>query len=250
MSFQERRKKILLLVNEFENLSVEQIVEKTGSSPATVRRDLADLASEGLITRTHGGAMKPDEGRFTSFDRKQGANDAVKQAIGKRAAANVKDGDIIFMDCGSTVFAMCPHLKKLSKLKVVTNSLPIVAELLGAPGISINLIGGELDAERKAIHGDMAIAHINNYHADKAFIGIDGFTLDGLSSHSEKEAGITRAFYSNANEVYLLCDSSKAGKPAYLKIGPVTAINYLITDEGLNPGLKHNIEELGVEVQV
>lgn len=250
MSFQERRKKILLLINEFENLSVEQIVEKTGSSPATVRRDLLDLAAEGLILRTHGGAMKPDDNRFTAFVQKQSMNDTVKQAIGRRAAANVQNGDAIFMDCGSTVFAMCPHLKKFNKLRVITNSLPIVAELMNVAGISINLVGGELDNERKAIHGDTAIAHINNYHADKAFIGIDGLTLDGLSSHSEKEAGITKAFLNNADDVYLLCDSSKIGKPAYLKIAPLIVVKHLITDEGLAVGYRKDMEELGIDVQV
>lgn len=250
MSFQERRRKILLLIHEFENLSVAEIAVKTGSSPATVRRDLTDLAEEGSIVRTHGGAMKPDDGRFTGFDNKQQANNEVKQAIGKLAALSVKDGDTIFMDCGSTVFMMCAHLKKMNKVRIITNSLPVVAEMMDAPGISINIIGGELDAGRKAVHGDTAIAHIDNYHADKAFIGIDGITLQGLSSHSEKEATITKAFCRNASSVYLLCDSLKIGKPSYIKTGPLTIINHLLTDTSLSEELRLRIAETGIDVQV
>lgn len=249
MSFQERKKEILRILDEFESLSVIEISEKLSISPATVRRDLLDLSEEGFLIRTHGGAMRRDDLPLTSFNKKQGSNEEYKLAIGKLAAAQVKSGDIIFMDCGSTVFAMCPHLKKIDNLKIITNSLPIVSELMNVPGISINLIGGELDSSRKAIHGDIAIQHIDNYHAYKAFIGIDGISIEnGLSSHSEKEASITKAFCRNAETVYLLCDSSKIGKDAYLKLGPLAMINYLITAPLLDNNLKYKIEEQGLSI--
>ena len=249
MSFPERKKEILRILDEFEALSVMEIAQKLSISPATVRRDLLDLSQEGFLTRTHGGAMKLDDLPLTSFNKKQGSNDERKQAIGKLAAEQVKSGDIIFMDCGSTVFTMCPHLKKFNQLKIITNSLPIVAELMNVPGISINLIGGELDASRKAIHGEIAIGHIDNYHALKAFIGIDGISIEnGLSSHSEMEASITKAFCRNAEQVYLLCDSSKIGKDAYLKLGPLNLIDYLVTDEMIDSGLKSGVIEQGVVV--
>ncbi len=249
MSFQERKKDILRIVDEFESLSVIEISQKLSISPATVRRDLLTLSEEGLLVRTHGGAMKVDDQRFISFNAKQTANDSTKQAIGKLAATFVKDDDIIFLDCGSTVFTMCPHLKKINNLKVITNSLPVVAELMEAPGISINLIGGELDKGRKAIHGDAAIQHIDNYHAVKAFIGIDGISVEnGLSSHSEKEASITKAFCCNADRAYLLCDSSKIGKDAYIKTGPLSIINYIVTDLFLNSDLRNKISKKGIIV--
>jgi DeoR family fructose operon transcriptional repressor len=249
MSFQERSKKILMILDEFESLSVLEISQKLAISPATVRRDLLDLSKEGFLLRTHGGAMKSDDLQITGFNKKQATNDLSKQAIGKTAAENVKNGDTIFMDCGSTVFTMCLHLKKFSKLKIITNSLPIVAELMNVPGISINLIGGELDAGRKAIHGEMAIQHIDNYHAFKAFIGIDGLSIEkGLTSHSEKEATITKALCRNADDVYLLCDSSKIGKDAYIKLGPLSIVKFLITDNQLSASLKNRISAKGITI--
>lgn len=249
MSFQERSKKILTLLDEFESLSVLEISQKLGISPATVRRDLLDLSKEGFLIRTHGGAMRSDDLPLTAFNKKQSANDINKQAIGKIAATGVKNGDTIFMDCGSTVFTMCPHLKQLNNLKIITNSLPVVAELMNVPGISINLIGGELDAERKAIHGDMAIQHIDSYHALKAFLGIDGLSIaNGLSSHSEKEASITKAYIRNSEVVYLLCDSSKIGQDAYIKLGPLSMINYLVTDARCSPSLKNRFTAKDVTV--
>jgi len=249
MNYQERKKEILRIVNKSGSLSVIEIAHKLTISPATVRRDLLDLSNEGLLIRTHGGAMKLDELPLTSFNSKQPANNLHKYKIGKLAAEQVKSGDVIFMDCGSTVFAMCQHLKSISRLKVITNSLPIIAELLDVRGININLVGGELDAERKAIHGPVAVQHVDNYHADKAFIGIDGFSLEnGLSSHTEKEASITKAFIRNADEVYLLCDASKIGKDAYLKIGPLSMINYLVTNLQLDGAVTNKIAAKGIKV--
>jgi DeoR family fructose operon transcriptional repressor len=250
MSFQERKKKIIEAVNKFESLTVMELSEKLEISPATIRRDLHNIAGEGFLIRTHGGAMKLDDRPLTSFIKKQSANDANKQEIGKLAAKFVREGDTIFLDCGSTVFKMCHHLKKMSDLKVITNSLPVIAELIDVPGISVNLIGGELDKKRKAIHGEKALNHIDSYHANKAFVGVDGFSIEnGLTAFSEKEATITKAFARNADVVYLLCDSSKIGKDTYMKFAPLSMIHHLVTDKDLNPRKKKALVKEGVEIE-
>ncbi|PTT00155.1 DeoR/GlpR transcriptional regulator [Pedobacter sp. HMWF019] len=231
MSFQERKKKILNILEEFDQLSVSEISEKTAVSPATVRRDLKDLDAQGLLQRTHGGAIKLETQKFTGFHQKKNVSESKKQFIAKLAAEHVKPGDTLFMDCGSTVFAMCSYLKKTKPLKIITNSLPIVAELMTCPEISLNLIGGELDQARRAVHGQMALEHINHYHAPKAFIGTDGFSIKkGLTSNTELEASITKAFCINADQVYLLCDASKIESNAYVQSASLSQIKYLITD--------------------
>lgn len=249
MAFEERKKDILKILDEFNSLTVFEIAEKLSASPATIRRDLLILSEEGFLIRTHGGAMRRDDLEITSFIKKQTANNETKELIGKSAAGMVQPGDVIFMDCGSTVFTMCKHLKKKDKLKIITNSLPVVAELMNVPGISINLIGGELDTSRKAIHGTKAVEHIDGYHADKAFIGIDGLSIEkGLSSHSEAEASITAAYCRNATDTYVLCDSSKIGFNAYINTGPLSTINYLITDNKLQADLKNRFLKKNITV--
>src|SRR5699024_2048827 len=149
-------------------------------------RALHDIADEGLLLRTHGGAMKLENPVLTSFTAKSGAHESDKERIAALAADSVQDGDVIFLDCGSTVFKMCNFLEKKNSITVITNSLPIMAELMDAPAVTLNLIGGELDKQRKAIHGHQAIAHIDTYHAHKSFIGIDGLSAkNGLTAHSE-----------------------------------------------------------------
>jgi DeoR family transcriptional regulator, fructose operon transcriptional repressor len=250
MSFQERKKKILTALQESESLTVFELAEILEVSPATIRRDLHDIAEEGLLVRTHGGAMKMENPVITGFSEKSGVNNAKKETIAQQAAALVQDGDVIFLDCGSTVFGMCRFLKK-KNIKVITNSLPILAELIDAPGIGINLIGGELNKSRKAVHGDKAVQHINGYHAHKAFIGVDGISAEnGLTAHSEHESTITSAFIANAAEVFLLCDSSKISKDSYVKFAGLSEITRLITDSGLGDDYRQKLESKGLPVNI
>lgn len=249
MNFQERKKKILAAVIEAGSLSVFELSDKLSMSPATIRRDLHDITEEGLLLRTHGGAMKIENPVLTGFSDKSGVNNQNKEKIGKEAVELVGDGDTIFLDCGSTVFQMCRYLKKKNNIRVITNSLPIMAELIDIPSISINLIGGELNKSRKAVHGDKAVQHIDSYHAHKAFIGVDGISAEnGLTAHSEHESTITAAFIRNAAQTFLLCDSSKVGKDSYIKFGSLAEISSLVTDKELSTGLQDQLVQKGLNV--
>jgi len=231
MNFQKRKNIILELIKDLGELSVSDIAEKTGASEITVRRDLAALAANGLLYRTHGGAMKIELTK-TPFDFKNKAavNADQKDHICRIAASEILEGDIIFMDCGSTVFRLCQFIKN-KEIKVVTNSLPVLYELMGS-AVKINLVGGEVDPVRQAIHGKIAEEHICRYQVNKAFLGVDGISSEnGLSAHSELEAGITLAASSHADVTYLLCDISKIGKDKYLQFAPANLVNVLITNE-------------------
>ncbi|HEX3384445.1 MAG TPA: DeoR/GlpR family DNA-binding transcription regulator, partial [Mucilaginibacter sp.] len=115
------------------------------------------------------------------------------------------------------------------KIKVITNSLPVVYELQNSQ-VSLNIIGGEFNAERQAVHGKVANEHIARYHATKAFLGVDGISRNGLFANSELEADITQAFADNSSKTYLLCDGSKVGKETYLRFGKLETINTVITN--------------------
>lgn len=250
MNFQERKKKILAALDNAESLTVFELAEILEASPATIRRDLGDIAEEGLLIRTHGGAMKIENPVLTGFSEKSGVNNPAKEQIAEKAASYVQDGDIVFLDCGSTVFQMCRFLKKKS-IRVITNSLPVLAELFDVPSIQINLIGGELNKARKAIHGDKAVQHINGYHAHKAFIGVDGLSAEnGLTAHSEHESTITTAFIRNAGQVMLLCDGTKIGRDSYVKFAELSAVHTLITDAGADAEKVAALQQSGLNVDI
>ncbi|NBB20388.1 DeoR family transcriptional regulator [Runella sp. CRIBMP] len=231
MSYQSRKQIILKIVEEKGEAEVKELAQLIDTSEITIRRDLGQMAADGLIYRTHGGAMKLSlVNPPVSFAQKSGVNAEKKEHICRLAAAEIHDGEVIFMDCGSTVFRLCPFIKN-KKIKVITNSLPVVYELMNTE-VSINLIGGELDNERQAVHGVMATEHIQRYRANKAFLGVDGISAEnGLSAGSEKEAEMTKAMAANALVTYLLCDSTKLGRNRYLTFAPLQLVDVLVTDE-------------------
>lgn len=230
MRLQSRKQQIVKLVETQGEMSVADLATQTGSSAPTIRRDLWALAQEGLLYRTHGGAMKLSlVQRPVGFMQKIGQNLDKKDYICQLAAREISEGDTIFMDCGSTVFRLCHYLKN-KRIKVITNSLPVVAELLQSE-VSVNLIGGEIDRDRQAVHGLVAGEHIRRYRADKAFLGVDGISLvNGLSAHSEKEAEISLQMMQQARQNYLLCDATKIEKDAQLSFADLSRIHVLITD--------------------
>ncbi|SEM67031.1 transcriptional regulator, DeoR family [Mucilaginibacter gossypiicola] len=229
MNFPKRKQKIIEQLNLNGEVDIKQLAAEMNTSEITIRRDLNQLAVDGVLYRTHGGATKvnPHE-KPHSFANKSAQNAVVKDAICRRAASQINDGDIIFMDCGSTVFRLCQFIKN-KKIKVITNSLPVIYELQDSVA-SVNIIGGELDKERQAVHGTIAIEHIQKYRATKAFLGIDGISQTGLFANSEQEASITTAFAANSAYTYILCDAGKIGKETYLNFAGLNIINAIITD--------------------
>lgn len=248
MNFQKRKNIILNLVEDLGEVNVKELADQMDISEITVRRDLITLAADGLIYRTHGGAMKIELTK-TPFDfkNKVATNIEQKDHICRLAAQEIEDEDIIFMDCGSTVFRLCQFIKQ-KEIHVITNSMPVVYELMNS-AVKINLVGGEIDKDRLAVHGRIAEEHIARYQANKAFVGVDGISAEnGLSAHSENEAGITLAMSAHANVTYLLCDSSKIGKDKYLQFAPASLINVLISNERTNSIAE--LEKKGIRVLV
>lgn len=248
MNFLERKKEILKLVEERNSINVETLAKALHTSAITIRRDLSILAEEGLILRTHGGAMKiNDSAENVGFINKAVVNAAAKEYICRNASKYIKNGDTIFLDCGSTVSKLCPFIR-YRKIKVITNSLPVIHELINS-SVNLIIIGGQVDKERRAIHGVMANEQIARYQCTRAFIGVDGISLaKGLTANSEKEAGVTKAIAANSNEVFLLCDSGKLEKDKYFQFAPLNLIDYLVTDSDADKKLLLKYKKKGIEV--
>jgi DeoR family transcriptional regulator, fructose operon transcriptional repressor len=248
MNFQVRKQKLVEKLEQVGIIDVKEMAVLLETSEITVRRDLTILVEQGLMIRTHGGAMKVSLSQMpVSFAQKSAINAEQKDEICRKAVSQIQEGDVIFLDCGSTVFRMCPFIRNL-KIKVVTNSLPIINELMGSK-VSLNFAGGEIDTERQAAHGKMAVEHFGRYRADKAFVGIDGISLkNGLSASGEKEAEITMALTQNARETFFLCDSTKLEKDRYFPFAPIEFVQNLITDSLVLDSLIEQYRAIGIRV--
>lgn len=248
MNFQLRKQKLIEKLEKDGVIDVKEIAILLETSEITIRRDLTILAEQGLLVRTHGGAMKVSLTQIpVSFAQKSAINSNQKDEICRKASEQIQEGDVVFLDCGSTVFRMCPLIRNM-KIKVVTNSLPIINELINS-SVSLNFAGGEIDFERQAAHGKMAVEHFQRYQADKAFVGIDGISIEnGLSASSEKEAEITMAITQNTRKTFFLCDSSKLEKDRYFPFASINFVKNLITDSKASEQLISSYNALGIEV--
>lgn len=245
MNFQKRKQIILEKLKATGEVDIKQAAAELKTSEITIRRDLNKLAEDGLLYRTHGGAMQVNPLDIPhEFVNKAAKNVEAKDKICRAAAAEISDGDIIFMDCGSTVYRLCQFIKS-KRIKVITNSLPVVYELQNSL-VSLNIIGGEFNAERQAVHGKIADEHIARYKATKAFLGVDGISHNGLFANSELEASITEAFAAHSARTYLLCDESKIGRETYLRFAGLDAIDTIITNSRSDE--LASIRKMGVEV--
>ena len=152
MRFEKRKRFIVEKLKATEQVEVVDIVDAFQVSAITARRDLIQLEKEGLLVRTHGGAIisqqQTSKKKLFSYDEKVVINRERKEYIAKLAMGLIDDGDVIFIDSGSTLFNLAAHLKDFNNLTVITNSLPVASELLGHPNIRNNLVGGEIDHER------------------------------------------------------------------------------------------------------
>ena len=248
MNFQLRKHKIVEKLDQTGHCTVKELAAHLDTTMITVRRDLVTLAEQGFLVRTYGGAMKTSLSQLpVSFLQKTMINFDQKESICRRAASLIQDGDVVFLDCGSTVFRMCSFIRHL-KIKVVTNSLPIANELINS-AVSLNFIGGEVDKERQAAHGVLAVRHVKYYRATKAFVGIDGISLkNGLSASSEKEAEMTTVLAQNAQETYFLCDSTKLEKDRYFPFAPINFVQNLITDDQASDEILVAYQAAGIRI--
>ncbi len=248
MDFEGRKRFILSRLEKEGTVLTQEITEYCDVSEVTARRDLTYIESQGLLSRIHGGAVKSRSAdAMFSYDKTALHNRDRKIRISASAASFIEENDSIYVDCGTTVYHLSRYISHFQNLRVITNSLPVVSELIFHPRIRVYLLGGELDSERRAMYGPMSENMIRYYRARKAFIGAGGISLaDGLSAGNEKEASITRMMAQAADTVYLLCDSSKIENNAFVHFAPLEMIDYLITDE-MAPGLvtayeKHNLK--------
>jgi len=227
-----REQKILDFLKKRGSIKIKDIVDLCDVSENTARRDLHSMEKQILLVRTHGGAIRASQNSvYPDFETRLRKLSFEKERIGECAASFIKDNDVIYIDCGTTLFFIYKFLKDKANLIVITHSLPLIYQLSNLPGIKLFIIGGEVDKERKAAYGPIAEKNINEFHTNKAFIGTDGISLaNGLSTYELKEGLVTRRVAENSKEVFLVCTSDKIEKDAFINFASFDLIDHIITD--------------------
>lgn len=248
----QRRQQILQLLVDHGGVQVADLVERFSVSSVTIRTDLTHIESQGLATRTHGGATlvrtPPQE---QDIHEKDALNLPLKEAIGARAARLVKPGDNIIIDSGSTTMTLARHLRGHRDVTVLTNGLNIAWELSSAPGIDLLLTGGLLRKQSLSLQGSQAEASLTPYGFDTLFLGVDGLDLQfGLTTHHEGEASLNHRMVEHARKVVVLTDASKFGRVSLHRIAQLDRVHTVITDAGISDEYREGLQRLNIEVIV
>jgi DeoR family fructose operon transcriptional repressor len=246
----QRRERIqaYLAVHKIARLS--DLSEFLDASEATIRRDLEWLENEGLIQRTHGGAMLSQHLELeTEYQHRAQMFSEEKMLIGKMAASLVENGDTIFLNSGTTTTQIIRHLAPDADITVITNNLFAVLEA-GEVGYELILVGGAFQPKLKSVAGRFSANILSQVYADKAFIGVDGINVKyGCTVPSFTEAENDRAMIEQTHgKVFIVADHSKWGVIANFEIAQIDQIQAIITDSQLDPGTQAALRTRSVEI--
>ncbi|MFB6222472.1 MAG: HTH-type transcriptional regulator GlpR [Haloarcula sp.] len=245
----ERRKEIVRQVNKSDRVTVEELTEEFGVSDATIRRDLASLAEDGLIERFHGGALPASEtGANGSAPTDSIDNPSGKRAIAERAVAELSDGDAVFFDTGPTTREVAKVIPDEVSLLVATNSPESAFELRETCG-EVKVVGDSLRQTSDALVGPSAESYLRKTNFDIVFLETDAVQSDGgLSVSNEDEARIKTLLCEGGRHVILVADGSKLESQSFREFATVEDIDMFITDVPLSDEMRTAFDQANVQV--
>ncbi|GMA15311.1 DeoR/GlpR family DNA-binding transcription regulator [Deinococcus metallilatus] len=229
----ERQGQVLALVQERGSATVHELSRELGASISTVRRDLDLLAQQGLIARTHGGAIaKTHTASETRFDERQRENADEKRRIGQHALTLLEPNQSVYFDSSTTVMAAAEALRaEPIPLTAITHDIAIAAVLATLPQVHVMLPGGEIRAGSFTLVGATTHTFLRHLHVDVALIGIHAIRDGQLSEGSLPVAELKSALLGTTNRRVLLADHSKFGQTALIDVAPLGAVQDLITGQ-------------------
>lgn len=231
-TLKERRAQILHCVQQQGYVANEDLAKALQVTVQTVRRDVNNMAAEGLVARHHGGASAISPSENIAYSDRQILNLHEKEAIGHAAAEAIPNGASLFINIGTTTEAFARSLRKHHALRVITNNLHVASLLVPAPECSLIIAGGTVRLRDGGIVGPAAAAMIEQYRADFGIIGISGIDEDGtLLDFDTDEINAAQAIIRNARTVILLADHTKFKRRPMARVGHISEIDIFYTDQ-------------------
>lgn len=223
---------------------MDALAKRFSTSVVTIRKDLAAMESHGLLLRRYGGAVPMPQELIGEAAQPVSPS---KQAIGRAAAARIREHARIIIDSGSTTAAMIPELGHKPGLVVMTNSLNVVNALRELEHEPVLLMtGGTWDPHSESFQGQVAEQVLRSYDFDQLFIGADGIDLERGTTTFNELLGLSRVMAEVAREVIVMAEADKVGRRIPNQELPWSSIHTLITDERLEPSAREQITARGV----
>ena len=250
-----RKAQVASYVNRLGQVTVTALAAHFGVSPDTIRRDLDQLDTEGLLIRMHGGAMSTSALPWhdTSLSDRARLQSSQKDRIGQVAAGLVQDGNVLFINGGTTALSLVHHLSGRSELIIATNNLVLPAEINAESCRDVYVLGGRVRLSGQVTIGPVAFASAisgveNDIHVDLALIGVGAVDTEGFSTSNLDEAAMLGQMAARARRVAILADTTKLDRRLFAAIGSLGAADYLVTNEQPGPELSAALAEHNVQV--
>lgn len=223
---------------EHDLVSMNELQDVFKISMNTVRLDVAQLVKEGSVRKVYGGVASNQKGSLVPFEERQSRNTQEKKLVGKAAAALVNDGDIIYIDSGTTTMYVIDFLDKHQNVTVITNSLDVIVRAQPITSINLIVLPGTLERKTNSFVSADTVRALEKYNIDKAFMAASGISQNGMITNSSpNEYEIKKAALKSGREVILLIDSSKYGKSAMLNYANITELDMIVVNRNVDSGL-------------
>jgi DeoR family transcriptional regulator of aga operon len=252
---QSRLTIILTKLQQTGTVTVDSLSEELIVSPVTIRRDLDQLATVGLLQRTHGGAVSIEPLFYEPFKNDRSFQAQLerfadeKRRIGRAAAALIQTGETIALSPGTTTMEVIRGLPRNHNITVITNTVNIAMELSKRKDVNVFVTGGHLHGDWFSLVGPEATQSLGSMLAHTMFIGVDGIDTEmGTSSLSPEEAHVIAAMMKIARRRIAVADHSKIGVVAGWRISQIEDLHILITDTGATEEMVEPFRRLGIEV--
>jgi DeoR/GlpR family transcriptional regulator of sugar metabolism len=247
---EERRQRVLDLVSQRGFVSLTDLTEAIPMSESTLRRDLDYWHHQGLLRRTHGGAMYVgDAGSFPALEERSTSQLEEKKAIARLAAARIRDGDTVLLDGGTTTLEVARQLVG-RPLQVVTNSLPIATLFASRPETDLVFLGGYIYPRTGVALGPLTVRMMEDLHVQQTIMSVGGITTKGLFNSNLLLVETERQMMRCADEVVVVADHTKIGRPALAFLCEAGAVDTLIVDAALTPAQREIIDQAELRLLV
>ncbi|MGC9934540.1 DeoR/GlpR family DNA-binding transcription regulator [Priestia aryabhattai] len=229
----KRINKIEEYVTKHKSVSLDELMSVFDVSKNTIRRDIQQLVEGGDFKKVYGGITVSDNKRakLESFQDRQVRNQTEKELIGKIASNHVEDGDVIFIDSGTTTIEMIEFINK-KQVTVITNNINFIVRALPYENLNVITTGGILERKTNSFGSLKYMDVLNAYNIDKAFMASTGVSLsNGVTNASPLESELKTSVINRCSEVFLLVDHNKFDKYGLMTYCRLDEIDYLITDK-------------------
>ena len=244
----QRKKAILDTLARDGQVLATELSASFGVSEDTVRRDLRELAAEGLLQRVHGGAL-PASPAVAPFARRQEMESDAKRRIARKAAELIAPGQVVIIDGGTTSALLVRQLPANLRATVVTHSPSVAVALAEHASLEVVLIGGRLYKHSIVTVGAAAVEAMSHIHADIYFMGVTGVhPVAGLTTGDFEEAHIKRALTARAAETVVLASAAKLNAASAYRIGGIELAQTIVVEDAADPKLVEPIERAGITV--